>query len=93
MTAFLFFMFGFNTTVRPNHLLSFSHLPFLSMSGVDGREDIQASMSSRFHIYAGSVVFANREVIADGLNPLTVSQTPSENSNSAIGRTPIPVSR
>ena len=37
-------------------------------------------------------VFADREVIADKLNPLTVSQTPSENSHSAIGRTPIPVS-
>ena len=36
--------------------------------------------------------FCNQGISADGLNPLTVSQTPSENSNRAIGRTPIPVS-
>jgi hypothetical protein len=51
------------------------------------------------HIYAAALgsavifVFANMETIADELKPLTVSQMPSENSQSAIGRTPIPVSR
>jgi hypothetical protein len=68
------------------------------MSGVGVQGGLKVLPELVFHIYTALkisfvAVFANREAIADALNPLTVSQTPSENSNSAIGRTPIPVSR
>jgi hypothetical protein len=68
------------------------------MDRMDG-ERTQFHIVIHNHIYAAALgsavisVFANMEAIADELKPLTVSQMPSENSQSAIGRTPIPVSR
>ncbi len=54
--------------------------PSLRVGSPCGIEDV-------LHIYGAPKSW----LIADGLNPSATSQTPSENSHSAIGRTPIPV--
>ena len=52
----------------------------MELSGEGFREGLQPSLSPIVQIYAALKssfvsVFADREAIADGLNPLTISQT------------------
>ena len=61
------------------------------LSGEGFREGLQPSLSPILQIYAALkssfvAVFADREAIADGLNPLTISHTARTISCRKIGR-------